>query len=199
MKQMIENIKYIISIIYTIFKFIENCIVRPIKKILKICEPLTNEYKRLWNNFTHDKYGDFIYKRAIYMIFATVINLYIVYSILGFMVDLGYYLSTKKTEIIYLSDSVELDSDDNIWGVNGCPTQDCDSSTALYFRIKTTWFNQIWNLFHHQQLFFADGIAAGVPTGQTKCEVISYGLRYRILMIYNYYPQILQVKCNNHL
>jgi len=192
---MIDKIKYIVSCIYTVFKFIEQCFISPIKKVLKFCEPLTNRYKKLWNKYCYDKYGDFLYKKAGMMIIGTIASMYIVLCILGFLFDLSYYIATKHEETIYLSDSVELDSDESIWGVKGCPTRECDSNTALYFRIKMSWFNQLWNIVHNGKLFFPDAIAAGVPTGQTECSVISYGLRYRILMIYNYYPQILQVRC----
>ena len=190
-----NKIQYIISCIYIIFKFIENIIVIPCKKLFKFCEPLTNKYKILWNKYCYDKYGDFLYKKAGLLICYTILSLYMILCILEFTFDLSYYLMTKHEETIYLSDSVELDSDNSVWGVKGCPTKECDSNTALYFRIKFSWFNQLWNIVHNGQLFYADGIAAGVPTGQTECLVISYGLRYRILMIYNYYPQILQVKC----
>jgi hypothetical protein len=190
---MIDKVKYIVSCIYAIFKFIENCFIIPFKKFWDFCTPVRNWYKRLWKKYCYDKYDDFLWKRAIIMIFSTLGTLYLVLSIFEFTFDLTYYLCTKKVETIYLSDSVELE--DGLWSAKGCPTKECSSDNALYFRIKNTWFNNIWNLVHHGQIFFPDGIAAGVPTGQTECKVISYGLRYRLVMIFNYYPQILQVNC----
>lgn len=190
-----ERIKYIIQCVYTVFKFIENCFIIPFKKLLAFCEPITKRYKELWKKVVYDKYGDFLYKRAILMIFYTISAIYFLFVIIGFTFDIVYYKCTKRVETIYLSDSVELDSESNIWGVKGCPTLNCDSNTALYFRIKTSWFNQFWNIYHNKHLFYSDIIAAAVPTGQAKCEVISYGLRYRVLMMYNYYPQILHVNC----
>lgn len=159
------------------------------KKIWTYVKAGLVKYKNAWNRYTHDKYGDFVLKRAIAFVLLTLVAI----EVLGFVFDLGYYLITKKEETIYLSDSVELE--DGLWGAKGCPTKDCSSDTALYFRIKNTWFNNIWNILHHGQIFFPDGIAAGIITGQAKCRVISYGLRYRIVMIFNYYPQILQVNC----
>lgn len=192
---MVDAIKYVLSVLYTVFKFIENCFIIPVKKLWKFCGPFTNWYSEKWNKYTHDKYGDFLYKKAAVMIAVTIVSLYVALGVAKFTFDLCYYLCTKKVETIYLSDSVELDSDASLWGVKGCPTKDCDSDTALYFRIKITWFHAIWNLWTHHSIFFPDGIAAGIPTGQSKCEVLSYGLRYRIVMIWNFYPQILQVKC----
>ena len=56
-------------------------------------------------------------------------------------------------------------------------------------------FNNDLNDFIDKIKPLTDITAAGIPTGQAKCEVISYGLRYRLVMIFNYYPQILQVNC----
>ena len=165
----------------------------PHKKICKYLNPLWVKYKFYWNKYTHDKYGDFLIKRAVAMIIATATSLFILVEVIEFTFDAGYYLATRKEETIYLSDSVELE--DGLWGAKGCPTRECNSEDALYFRIKNSWFNNIWNIIHHGQIFFPDGISAGVPTGQTECNVISYGLRYRIVMIFNYYPQILEVHC----
>lgn len=190
---MIDRIKYIISVIYTIFKFIENCFIIPFKRFWNFCTPVRNRYKKLWKRYCYDEYGDFFWKRALCMILATGFSAYVVISVLEFVFDACYYYTTKKVETIYLSDSVELE--DGLWSAKGCPTKECSSDSALYFRIKNTWFNNIWNLWHHGQIFFTDIIAAGVPTGQSECRVISYGLRYRLVMIFNYYPQILEVKC----
>ena len=190
---MIEKVKYIISVIYTIFKFIENCFIIPFKKFWNFCAPLRNWYNKQWKKWCYDKYGDFFWKRALCIICATIAFLYTMVCVLEFIFDLGYYLSTKKVETIYLSDSVELE--DGLWSAKGCPSKQCSSDNALYFRIKNTWFNNIWNIWNHGQIFFPDITAAGIPTGQAKCEVISYGLRYRLVMIFNYYPQILQVNC----
>ena len=129
------------------------------------------------------------------MICATIASLYVVICFLEFTFDVIYYYSTKKVETIYLSDSVELE--DGLWSAKGCPTKECSSDNALYFRIKNTWFNNIWNILHHGQIFLPDIISSAVPTGQTRCNVISYGLRYRFVMIFNYYPQILSVSCEN--
>ena len=190
MKNLISNI---FKLIFKGWLIIQNCIVYPIKKICKYLNPLWVKYKFYWNKYTHDKYGDFLIKRAVAMVFATITALFILIEVIEFTFDLGYYLTTRKEETIYLSDSVELE--DGLWSAKGCPTADCNSENALYFRIKNTWFNNVWNIFHHGQIFFPDGIAAGVPTGQTECHVISYGLRYRIVMVFNYYPQILEVHC----
>lgn len=188
---MMNKIKYIFSVIYSFWMLL----FIPLNKLYILFKPWIEEYKKWWISFTHDKYGDFIYKKAVVALVSTIFTFYVIFGIIGFICDLTYYNLTKRTETIYLSDSVELDSDENLWSAKGCPTKECNSNDALYFRIKNTWFNNMWNIFHHGKIFLPDITAAGITTGQSKCEVISYGLRYRILMIYNIYPQILQVNC----
>lgn len=43
---MMEKIKYTISFMYTIFKFIENCFVIPFKKFWNFCTPVRNWYSK---------------------------------------------------------------------------------------------------------------------------------------------------------
>lgn len=190
-----DSIAKIIDSIRFVWKIFNAIIVDPLRKVTRFCQPAINWYKKKWVAYTYDKFDDFIYKRGFVMIIYTIVLIYLILSIFAMILDIGYYLATKKVETIYLSDSVELTVDESLWGVKGCPTASCESTSALYFRIKNSWFNQAWNIIHNHQLFFPDIVAAGVPTGQTKCEVVSYGLRFRILMMYNIYPQILQVKC----
>lgn len=190
-----NKIKSIFTFIFSVWLFIQNVIIFPLKKVYIFCRPALVKYKNWFNEFTHDKYGDFNHKRGVAFIGATILSLWLSLVVLDFIFDVVYYYSTKKVETIWLSDSVELE--DGLWSAKGCPEKDCNSENALYFRIKNTWFNNIWNIWHHGQIFFPDGIAAGVPTGQTECKVISYGLRYRLIMIFNYYPQILEVHCQS--
>lgn len=190
-------IKSLFTSIFKIILFIQKVILSPIKKVWLFIRPAWIKYKALFYKYTHDKYGDFILKRAVAFVATTLVSLWLSLIVVEFLFDTVYYLATKRTETIYLSDSVELETDKSLWGVKGCPTKDCNSDTALYFRIKLTWFNSVWSLLFHQKMFYPDSIAAGVPTGQTECQIVSYGLRYRILMLWNYYPQIIDVKCHS--
>lgn len=171
--------------------------IKKIKNIFNFLKPIIEKYKFYLYKFSHDKYEDFYPKKAVVFILGSILGVWIMFYVLEFMFDIGYYFATKKEETIYLSDSVELETDRSIWGVKGCPTEECDSETALYFRIKLTWFNSFWSVVARHKLFYPDIVASAIPTGQTECHVISYGLRYRILMFWNYYPQILDVKCHN--
>lgn len=190
---MISTLKYLLSLIYTLFKFTQKVIVGPAKKLWKRCDPLTSWYAKKWKQVCYDKYGDFLWKKAAKMIAATVCCFYLSLCVLGFIFDLGYYLSTKRVETIYLSDSVELE--DDLWSAKGCKEKQCTSDNAVYFRIRNTWFNNVWSICTHGQIFLPDITAAVIPTGQARCKVVSYGLRYRIAIVFNYFPQILQAEC----
>ncbi len=129
---------------------------------------------------------------------ATVAALIIIPSFILLILQTAYYLTTYKKESIYLIQSEEIYPDDNIWGVRGCHTRQCDSESSLYFRIKPSLFHHLWNLGHNGTIFLPDTIGSSVPTGLTQCEVISYGIRMRVTMMFNIYPSILKINCEGH-
>lgn len=148
-------------------------------------------YKNLWVKFTHNKYDEFVYKRGLAMIAGTIAAVAFVCLIF----QTTYYWTTYKKETIYLSQSEEIYPDDNIWGVRGCYTQNCDSNSSLYYRIKPSFFHHMWSLLTSGRVFLPDEIGSSVPTGFTKCEVVSYGIRFRVMMMFNIYPNILSITC----
>lgn len=153
-------------------------------------------YKRLWVKFTYNKYDEFIYKKGISMIVATVATVIIVPLLLCLILQTAYYFATYHKETIYLNHAEEIYPDENIWGVRGCETTYCDSDSSLYFRISPAIFHHLWSLSHHGRVFIPDAIGSSVPTGLTQCEVISYGLRFRMTRLFNIYPNILNVSCS---
>lgn len=154
-------------------------------------------YKKIWLKYTHNKYDEFVYKRGISVAIATVATVIIVPMILCLILHTAYYFATYHKETIYLNHSEEIYPDENIWGVRGCETTSCDSECSLYFRISPAIFHHLWSLTHHGRVFIPDAIGSSVPTGLTQCEVISYGLRFRMTRLFNIYPNILSVSCLN--
>lgn len=149
-------------------------------------------YKKLWVRYTYNKYDEFVYKRGILMLLGTLLVPFLLY----FILLLGYYFATYKQEVVYLNHSEEIYPDNNIWGVRGCHTQFCDSESSLYFRIKPSIFHHAWNIIHHGNIFLPDAIGSSVPTGLTRCEVTSYGVRMRMTMYFNIYPNVLHINCH---
>lgn len=152
-------------------------------------------YKRLWIKFTYNKYGELVYKRVLAMVAGTFAALVIIPAVIGFVFQVGYYLTTVKTETVYLIQSEQIYPDENIWGVRGCYTHNCESSSSVYFRIKPGIFHHMWSLSDNGHFFLPDALGASVPTGLTECEVVSYGIRTRIMMMFNVYPNILKITC----
>lgn len=155
-------------------------------------------YKKLWVKYTHNKYDEFVYKRGVAMLMTTFASIIIIPIIIGLAFQTTYYLITYKKENIYLIQSAEIYPDDNIWGVKGCYTQNCDSNSSLYFRIRPSLFHHLWNIGHNGSVFLPDIIGSSVPTGMTRCEVVSYGIRMRVLMMFNIYPNILKITCEDY-
>ena len=154
-------------------------------------------YKKLWISFTHNKYDEFIYKRGLMMGLATLVFVVLIPTLGLLVFQTAYYFTTYKKDSIYLIQSEEIFPENNIWAVRGCYSQVCDSNSSLYFRIRPTLFHHLWSLSHNGGIFLPDIIGSSVPTGLTKCEIISYGLRLKIMMSFDIYPSILEIKCED--
>lgn len=152
-------------------------------------------YKALWVKCTHNKYDEFVYKRGITMAISTLVAIVIIPAFVCLILQTAYFWTTYKKEVIYLNQSEEIYPDDNIWGVRGCHTQHCNSESSIYFRIKPSLFHHLWSIWNNGNIFLPDTIGSSVPTGLTQCEVISYGVRMRMTMLLNIYPNILKITC----
>lgn len=193
-----DGVKTFIQLVITAVSFVWNLIRTPVAFIYrKLSRPLA-WYKKQWVKHTHNKYDEFVYKRGAVMAVASLAVLIIIPGILCLLLQTGYYLATYKKEHIYLIQSEEIYPDDNIWGVRGCYTRNCDSENSLYYRIKPSVFHHLWSIGHEGNIFLPDSIGSSVPTGLTRCEVVSYGLRFRVLMTFHVYPSILQITCEQY-
>ncbi len=193
LKSFLQIIVSIIAVIWSVFK---SPILYTAGKITSLSARLFAWYKLLWFKVTYDKYGDFIPAKGMIVVGTTALVL-IIYAAATLVLQTGYYLATHKKEHVYLTQSEEIYPDDNIWGVRGCYTRNCDSESSLYYRIGPSLFHHIWSLSDDGNLFLPDAIGAGVPTGSTRCEVESYGIRARVLMLFHIYPRALKMVCEN--
>jgi hypothetical protein len=167
---------------------------------------LFRTYGRLWKSAVYidpdgDGEEDFSKKRALMMIVATGLFLYmlpaLLYGTLEFMTDSIRMLTTyKKDEIWYLGKSQEIDPEGNVFTAQGCATIECSDQTSIYFRIKPSLAHHLWSLWHNGNIFFPDFVAAGIQNDINKCTVTRYGLRWKFLVRnWDVYPQILSVTC----
>jgi hypothetical protein len=99
-------------------------------------------------------------------------------------------------ETIYLNGKNEIDPKGDVWSVGGCETKPgCSPEDAVSFRIKPSLMHQAWSFSTGRGPFLADYVAVPVPNVPSKCEVTSYGLRWRISKWLNSYPVLLEAKC----
>lgn len=177
-------------------------ILNPIRGVLaSIGGALFGWYRRLWSLFVYkrDPYGDLVFskKYAGLFIVATFTAFYSAYMVAGFAFDATLYATTHKTdEVIYLTNSQEIDPENNIHSVQGCTSLPCDDESSIYFRIDPTPFNHVWSLISNHNVFYPDYISAAVPPGVNRCTVSSYGVRLKLMMRgLDIYPYILRASC----
>ena len=162
-------------------------------------------YRNLWNRVVYIEKDEnpkfFSRKRAGLMVVATIIFLKLLPLILStayeFVYDSSRMLTSYKSkEIWYLGKSQEIDPEGNVFSAQGCATIECSDQTSIYFRIKPSLAHHLWSLFHNQNLFFPDFVAAGIQNDINKCTVTGYGSRSKfIVRNWDVYPQILSVNC----
>jgi len=194
----VNGIKYVIQIVISVISFVWGVIGTPVKFVSEKIGRLLGWYKKLWIKFTHNKYEEFVYKKGAAMAAVTLAVLIIIPTVAGLIFKTTYYLATYKKESIYLIQSEEIYPDDNTWAVRGCYSKNCDSDSSLYYRIEPSLFHHLWSLGHNGNIFLPDTIGSSVPTGLTRCEVVSYGIRTRVLMSFHIYPSILKITCEGY-
>lgn len=192
-----EERNSVLQKIILVLSFIWNLLVVAGKAIGGLLVRLVVWYKKLWVRFTHNKYEEFVYKRGLAMAAATLLFIVLVPTIGLLIFQTTYYLLTYKKDRIYLIQSEEIYPDDNIWAVRGCYNKVCDSDSSLYFRIRPSLFHHLWSLGHNGSIFLPDVIGSSVPTGLTRCEIVSYGFRLKLMMHFDIYPSILEIRCED--
>lgn len=193
-----QGIKYVVQMVLSVISFIWSLIGAPIIFIYARFRSLFLWYRKLWVKSTHNKYGEFVYTRGVAMAAATITSIIVMPTIVCLFLQTAYYFATYKKENIYLIQSEEIYPDNNTWAVRGCYTENCDSDSSLYYRIEPSLFHHLWNIGHSGSIFLPDAIGSSVPTGLTQCEVVSYGVRARVLMTLHIYPSILKITCEGY-
>lgn len=158
-------------------------------------------YRVLWDKFvyTEDQYQNRLFSKTragAFLAVSAIFAWYMLVPLLGLLLDTGIYLTTKRHEVVYLTNSQEILPEENEHSVQGCYNLPCSDENSIYFRIRTTFFNQLWSLFHGRGLFFPDYVAAAVPVSISKCTITTYGLRAKLLRRgFDWYPDLLEAQC----
>jgi len=158
---------------------------------------LITGYFWLWDKTVYDDTGKFSKTLAGSFLFGSGLFLYfLALPILGFFWDAGLYAATVKHERVYLFNSQELDTLDNVHSVKGCYVIPCGDNDSTYFRVRATLFNEAWSLLHYGKLFFPDFVSGAVPGGTSECTITSYGFRMKLFVrSFDIYPDLLESTC----
>lgn len=167
-----------------------------VKKMVNLYKWFSALYIGVWNKVTY-KNGKFSRMRGAMTIFATLV-FFVFMSIFTVLVaQTALYLATNKSEVIFLSNSQEIGED--IHAIKGCTKFPCDENDSVYFRVRSTPFNQVWSLFDSGHLYYPDYVASVVAPGYNICETKSYGVRIKMFMRRqndNWYPDLLYASCS---
>lgn len=110
---------------------------------------------------------------------------------------------SKRVEVFYLTQSDEIDPDNNIHSVRGCRKRgECAEVDAAYFRVQPRLAHDVWKLLTYgNPVYVPDHIVAPIAPGLNECHVTYYGYRMtsswiaRILRSLQFYPTMLEAKC----
>ena len=161
-------------------------------------------YRALWARcvYAKDAYGDpeFSKARGGLMIIATLAACYLTYCVVAVTATLPWYLATvRHAEQLYLSNSQNISTQaesHDVHEVHGCETLPCTDQNTVTFRVRATWFNEVWSILHHGSLFYPGYVAAAVSPVLNRCVITSYGIRKKLLIrSWDVYPDLVQVEC----
>jgi hypothetical protein len=161
-------------------------------------------YRALWARcvYAKDAYGDpeFSKARGGMMILATIAACYLIYGVATVAGTLPWYLFTvRHDEQLYLSNSQNLSGQAegrDIHEVYGCETLPCTDQNTVTFRVRASWFDEVWSVLHHGALFYPGYVAAAVNPVVNRCVITSYGIRRKFLVrAWELYPDLVQVEC----
>jgi hypothetical protein len=113
--------------------------------------------------------------------------------------------TSLRTEVFYLSQSEEVDPEQNVHAVRGCRSRgECSELDAVYFRVRPRLAHDVWKLFAYgNPVYVPDHVVAPIAPGINECHVTYYGYRMtaswiaRILRSLQVYPTLLEVKCSH--
>ena len=103
--------------------------------------------------------------------------------------------TTLRHEKVYLSDTNEINPARNIHSVKGCKSLNCGEADSVYYRVQPSWMNHAWSLATKGTPFIPDLVVGPIRPGINKCDVTVYGARMPIFRYFQWYPIMLDAKC----
>jgi hypothetical protein len=173
------------------------------------------KYVLLWNKvvYVKDEYGTVAPSklRAIYMVIATMIGLYVAPATADFGIDAFIlYPLTSSIHTVYMNGQEKVPDEPEVHEAGGCDENPgCSSAETSSYRIRSTPFNQFWSIVRFFKwndpinLYYPDYVARAIPKQTAECVIHSYGFRQKfvnrnVYRTLDMYADILEVKsCKN--
>lgn len=167
-----------------------------VRRVGRVWRWWSDKYMWIWSKVVYNKEGKFSRMRAGIMILATALSFYLIPTGLFFTYQTTLFLTSQQYEVIYLTNSEEVDPDGDVYSVRGCEALPCSEQNSVYFRVRPTAFHHTYSFIDRGYLFYPDRVASVVAPGVNKCQVHSYGIRLKTLMRRgDWYPDMLDAVC----
>lgn len=170
---------------------------------------LARKYRNLWLSlvYTPDEYGVERFSRlrgfSVAIVTGIVCTILIMHLWAALVFTFWYWPLVQHDETLYLYNSQKISdgldpysSWDDIHEVHGCETLPCSDQTSVTFRVKATWFNELWSVYHNGSLFYPGYVAGAVAPVMQKCTITSYGIRKKfrtLLRSWDIFPDLIKV------
>lgn len=164
------------------------------KKVFIIYKMLVKWYSWLWSKVVYNGAGKFKRGLAATMIVATSLCLIFTPAMLYVTGHLILFVTTHTNETIYLTSANEIGED--LHTVRGCENLPCEIGNSVYYYVDSQPFTTAWAIVQNRDWFYPDIVASVVAPGLNRCQVESYGIRFKFLMKKgNIYPYMLNAVC----
>ena len=166
------------------------------RRVFSVYKSVSSVYMKIWKKLVY-KNGSFGRARAGLTIIATCVFVWLIPNLLFIGYQTAMFGATARmNEAIYLTNSQEIDPEDNVHSIKGCTALPCTEENAVYYRVRTTSFHQLYSILTKGSMFYPDLTASVVAPGYNECIVDSYGIRFKTLMrTYDIYPDMLDAIC----
>lgn len=174
-------------------------------------------YVALWRRHTTylDEHGNekFSRRRGIAVVLATMMVPFVALNLLLLTIDVALYSVTREERTVWLSLPQEIYPGANVFSIQGCLTEGevdgtvrCSEDNSLYYRVRPTLFTELWSLVRGWrngrplELFYPDLIVSPVGASWSRCDVVTYSFRIKLLMgLGDVYPELLHADCERSI
>lgn len=166
------------------------------QRVILLYRMVVSWYMVIWHKMAYDSSGRFSRTRSMISVIASILFIWFIPEIFGFVYHVSLFTFTYKHEQIYLTNSEEIYPELDIHSVKGCSSLPCDNDNSEYYRVVSTPFSDVYSLITNYSFFYPDNVAT-VP-GVSKCDVVSYGFRFKSKLIkqtFDFYPYMLDTVC----